>query len=74
MTKKINEQLNKWRETEIPALLKIAFQKEQELTHLKRQLLSGKISNYQDINKIRKEIARVLTIVSEKAELQLKKD
>lgn len=72
MTKKIQQQLKKYQDMEIFDLMKLASEKKRTLIELKRQLLFGKLTNHEELRKIKKEVARILTLVSEKAELEIK--
>ena len=74
MTRKIQEEIKSYRALMVSDLLKMLLEKEDQLIRLKRQLLFGKISNHRDLKKIKKDIARIQTIISEKAEEEIIKD
>lgn len=72
MTRKIQEELKIYKKNSINELLKMISEKTKEQSRLKRELLFGKISNYGDLRKIKLQIARINTVISEKIESEIK--
>ena len=62
--------LKKIRSYNIPELRVMEGEKKIELSQLKRDLKFGKLKNCKKVENIKKEIAKILTVISEKAEVQ----
>jgi len=60
------EELKKMREMNLEHLEKELVQSEKEFTGTKLRVTAGKMANYSQIDKIRKNIARLKTIINEK--------
>ena len=65
------QQLQKLRTLDLKELSNIVFKKRTEVIDLKRQIRFGKVKNTSKIQKSKKDLARILTIISEKAEQQV---
>ena len=60
------KELKKLREKDIAQLNKILMEEKKKLFELKLQIKLGKIKNVKEIKKVKKNIAQILTIISEK--------
>jgi len=58
--------LQKLREKDIAQLEKILKEEKKNLSQLRFQVKLGKIKNVKEIKKVKKNIAQILTIISEK--------
>lgn len=66
--KKQKEELKNLRKLNLKELISLVSQKRTELARLKRELKFGKLKNCKKVQDTQKALARILTIISEKAE------
>jgi large subunit ribosomal protein L29 len=55
------------RQKSIDELKNIVFEKREKLRQLRFDLAAGKVKNVREIRKIRRDIARILTVLKEKS-------
>ncbi len=68
------QQLKKLRLLDLKELSSMVLNKKNEIINLKRQIRFGKVKNTSKIQQNKKDVARILTIISEKAEKQVQQN
>ncbi|MFH1749391.1 MAG: 50S ribosomal protein L29 [bacterium] len=65
------QQIKKLHTLDLKELSNMVSKKRTEIINLKRQIRFGKVKNTSKIQQSKKDLARILTIISEKAEQQV---
>ncbi len=66
---KSTEEIKKYREMKVDQLQALVLDMEKEMMHDTLKIKAGKMNNFSQIQKIRKNIARINTIISEQGNL-----
>jgi len=64
---KSDQKIRDWKEKSVQALEQEVFSSREKLRSLRFLLASGKLKNVRDIQKNKKDIARIMTIIKHKA-------